>query len=84
MGLATGSCEVEARSEEEAMLKLSLTTSDAAYDRNPLSPKGLRRFVGICGVSLPRRYLKDRLCHAALRLPTTRRNGAHQTSTTGC
>jgi hypothetical protein len=38
MGLATGSCEVEARSEEEAMMKLSLTRSDAVYGRNPLSP----------------------------------------------
>jgi len=65
-------------------MDLSLTTSDAAYDRNPLSPGGLRRFVGICGVSLPPRCPKDRLRQAALHLPTTRRNGAHQTSATGC
>ena len=66
------------------MMELSLTKSDAAYDRNPLSPGGLRRFVGICGVSLPRRCHKDRLRQTALHLPTTRRNEAHQTSTTGC
>jgi hypothetical protein len=65
------------------MMELSLTTSDAAYDRNPLSPNGLRRFVGTCGVSLPRRCLKDRLRQAALHLPTTRRNEGHQTSAMG-
>ena len=66
------------------MMELSLTTSDAAYERNPLSPGGLGLFVGICGVSLPRRCLKDRHRQAALHLPAIRPNGAHQTSTTDC
>jgi aldose 1-epimerase len=34
------------------MMNLSLTMSNAAYDRNSLPPEGLRRFVGICGFAL--------------------------------
>ena len=34
------------------MMNLLLTMSNAAYDRDSLSPEGLRRFVGICGFAL--------------------------------
>ena len=66
------------------MVTPSLTTNDAGYARNPLSPEGLRRFGAICGVRLPRRWLGHRQCQAALHVAPTRRNQARHTFTTAC